>query len=85
MKRKEVYNVIEGERHWQEAMKDKEESHVVEDFPLSSAMEAIRYNLEKANEKWYVNKAPFNEAMHHVRKIAAICIQMGEKYGMPPR
>lgn len=85
MKRDEVYQVIDGERNYQESQKLVDESHVVEEFPLSSAMEAIRYNLDKANQAWYNEQKPYENAMEYVRKIAAICVQMGESYGMPPR
>ena len=85
MKRNEVIAIIENERNYQEANKGKDESHIVEDFPLSAGLEAIRYNMEKANQSWYVEKAPYPNAMSYLRKVAAICIQMGEKYGMTPR
>ncbi|MCB1711489.1 MAG: hypothetical protein KDH96_03095 [Candidatus Riesia sp.] len=85
MKREEVFNVISGERDYQEGQKRIKESHVVEDFPLSSGMEAIRYNLDKSNKAWYTGKEPYSEAMDYIRKIAAICVQMGEQYGMPKR
>ena len=85
MRRDEVIEVICGERDFQESQKPKEDSHVVEDFPLSSAMEAIRYNLNKANESWYQEKSPYENSMEYMRKIAAICVQMGEKYDMPER
>ena len=85
MKRKEVYDAIDSERNYQENQKKDDKSHVVEDFPLSSALEAIRYNIEKANQSWYTEKNPYPNAMEYMRKIAAICIQMGEKYDMPRR
>lgn len=85
MERKYVYKAIESEREYQEIQKKKETSHVVEDFPLAAGMEAIRYNIEKANQAWYSEKSPYPTAMEYVRKIAAICVQMGEKYEMPSR
>ena len=80
-----VYKVIDSERNYQENQKLINESHVVEDFPLSSAMEAIRYNLDKANQAWYNEQKPYPTAMEYIRKISAICVQMGESYGMPER
>ena len=85
MKRNEVYEVIDNERDYQELNKSDDSSHIVEDFPLSSALEAIRYNIGKANEKWYIEQKPYPKAMEHIRKISAICVQMGEKYNMPKR
>ena len=85
MKREEVFKVISDERDYQELQKQNDNSHIVEDFPLSSGLEAIRYNLEKANEAWYLGKDPYPSAMDYIRKIAAICVQMGESYEIPTR
>lgn len=85
MTRDEVYDVINSERDYQESNKPNPVSHIVEEFPLSSALEAIRYNINKANSEWYNTQEPYTEAMHYIRKVAAICTQMGEKYGMPSR
>ncbi len=85
MERRKVFRAIDTERDFQEIMKIKDSSHVVEDFPLSSAVSAIRYNLDKMNESWYKEKAPYEESMEYMRKIAAICVQMGEKYEMKER
>ena len=85
MERLNVYEAIDTERDYQEINKNNAESHIVEDFPLSSALEAIRYNVDKANNAWYSEQAPYPESMEYVRKIAAICVQMGEKYEMPWR
>ena len=85
MERKKVFRAIDTERDFQEIMKIKNSSHIVEDFPLSSAMSAIRYNLDKMNESWYGEQDPYEESMEYVRKIAAICVQMGEKYEMKER
>lgn len=85
MKRREVYIAIDSERDYQESNKTNEESHIVEDFPLSSALEAIRYNIDKVNQNWYIEQNPYPNAMKYMRKISAICVQMGEKYGMKER
>lgn len=84
-RREDVYHAIDSERDFQEAMKNVDSSHVVEDFPLAAGLEAIRYNLDKANKAWYTEQVPYPEAMESVRKIAAICVQMGEKYEMQLR
>lgn len=81
MTRQDIYKAIDSERLYQELNMDLSTS----DFPLSSAMEAIRFNLEKANKSWYREKAPYIDSMEYIRKIAAICVQMGEKYGMNER
>lgn len=66
-------------------MKNDPDSHIVVDFSLPSALEAIRYNIEKANQSWYSEQSSYNKSMYYLRKIAAICVRMDEKYGMPKR
>jgi hypothetical protein len=86
MKREEVYKVIDSERDYQELMKKNHDSHVVEDFPLGSAITAIEYNLNELKNKWYTDKHPYKkETLNYIRKIAGICVQMGEKYNLPNR
>lgn len=85
MKRKEVFNAIESERNFQEKNKPNNDSHIVDDFPLGSGLSAIDEKLRVAKSIWYNTVEPHQEAMDELRKIAAICVQMGEKYGMPER
>ena len=85
MKREEVFNVISDERDYQEEQKRNNDSHVVENFPLGSGLQAIRHNLNSAGIEWYYERDPYPDAMEYIRKIAAICVQMGERYGMPKR
>ena len=85
MNREEVYEVIDTERDYQEKGKEDQTSHIVEDFNLGDAITAIDYNLTLAKVTWYQNQTPHPAAMKYLRKIAAICVSMGEKYGMPKR
>jgi len=85
MNRDKVYKAIDTELDYVQGQEEVKESHVVEDFPLAAGMEAIRYNLDKANKEWYVEQAPYPNAMKYLRKVAGICVQMGIKYGMPER
>jgi putative heme iron utilization protein len=85
MKREEVYQAIDSERVFQDACKAVDNSHVVEDFPLGSALTAIQVKLEYARGLWYSSLAPHKDAMAELRKIAAICVQMGEQNEMPTR
>lgn len=81
----QVYASVESELTYQEIMEKDPSSHVVEDFPLSAGLEAIRYNIDKATTAWYNQQAPYPEAMEYLRKVAAICVRMGMKYHMPHR
>jgi len=85
MKRKKVYKAIDSEREFQEIMKTKEDSHIVEDFPLSSGLVAISKILVDAEASWYKEKSEYPNTMEHLRKIGAVVVQMGETYGMQER
>lgn len=81
----QVYASIESELEYQFDMEEVPSSHVVEDFPLSAGLEAIRYNIDRATTAWYTQQDPYPEAMEYLRKVAAICVRMGMKYDMPHR
>ena len=85
MSTNEVFEIIYKEREYQEEGKKKIESHIVEDFNLGDALSAIDYNLDMARQEWYKGKTPHQNSMEYLRKIAAICVQMGETYGMSER
>jgi len=83
--RKRVYDAIDSERDFQEVNKANPDSHIVEDFNLGDAISAIHVKLDIARGRWYSGVIPHEKSMEELRKIAAICVQMGEKYGMPCR
>lgn len=85
MTREEVFSVIDGERVYQEAAIKGGGTHIVKEFPLGSALSAIQHKLDVARASWYGAVEPHEDAMAEIRKIAAICVQMGEQYGMPER
>ena len=86
MKRQEVYFAIESERGYQESMKkDVNRTDILEDFHTGDTLAAIQYNLNKAIETWYKEPAPYQNTLTYLRKIAALTVQLGEKYGMPER
>lgn len=88
MERKEVFEAIGNERNYQDnAINGKSgyATHIVKEFPLGSALSAIQHKLETARNCWYGDVEPHQSAMEELRKIAAICVQMGEEYGMPNR
>lgn len=85
MNREKVFTVINSECLYQEIMAQDENSHVVGEFPLGSALTAIRYNLELAEKAWYLNRTPHEETMSYLRKIAAIIVKQAEQNGMPER
>ena len=85
MKREEVFYAIDTEREYQDNAIKGGGTHIVKEFPLGSALSAIQVKLEMARKSWYGDVTPHQDAMEELRKIAAICTQMGEQYGMPKR
>ena len=85
MKVAEVYSSIQSERDYQDNAIKSGGTHIVKEFPLGSALSAIQVKLDKARESWYGNVLPHQETMEELRKIAAICVQMGEQFNMPRR
>lgn len=85
MKKEDVLKAIQTELDFVERGEKEGHKHIVKDIPLSSTLEAIRYNLDKANKEWYNEKDPYENTMDLIRKIAGLCIKAGVKYGMPKR
>lgn len=86
MERSDVYLAIDSERAYQDrATADPNRPDMVEDFHMGDALTAIRYNLGKAEELWYKTAKPHAEAMEYIRKVAGICVKLGEDQGMPVR
>lgn len=86
MEREEVYKVVDTEREYQiAASKDLSRPDMIEKLSVAETLTAIRYNLQKADEEWYKNPSPHIATMEYLRKIAALCVQAGENYGMIER
>jgi hypothetical protein len=85
-KRTKVYEAIDSEREYQiYQTKNSERPDMIADFHLGDALSAIRYNLSKAEEEWYKGAAPHAASMKYLRKVAGLCVMMGEIHGMPER
>ena len=85
MSREKVIYAIISEREYQDNCIKKGGTHIVKEFPLGSALSAIQHKLDMARACWYGDITPHKATMVELRKIAAICIQMGEQFGMPKR
>ena len=84
-RRLKIFEAINSEREYQDDAIKGGGTHIVKEFPLGSALSAIHVKLETARNCWYGDVEPHQSAMEELRKIAAICTQMGEQYGMPNR
>ena len=60
---------------------------MIEDFNMGTAMQAINSIMGQADQVWYTDSPENNyeDTMELLRKVAGVCVQMGEKYGMPKR
>lgn len=86
MERREVYKAIDSERDYQNKMiADDNRPDMIQDFHIGDTISAIQHNLNKSLEIWYKGAEPHEEAMVYIRKIAALCVQAGEKNGMSNR
>ncbi|WP_017732744.1 hypothetical protein [Nafulsella turpanensis] len=86
MKRVDVYQVISSERNFQDMMITKEDRpEMIHALHVGDGIAAIEHNLQKAREAWYSGRVPHQEAMECLRKVAGICVKLGEIYGMPLR
>lgn len=85
-KQKEVIDAIVGERNFQDEMvANTDRPDMIEDLHVGDTIAAMQYNLDLARVAWYQGSAPHQGAMEYLRKVCALGVQAGEKYGMPPR
>lgn len=86
MTREQVYKAIDSERDYQKVLtNDPARPDVRWDMHVGDHLLAIQYNLTKATEAWYKDSNNYAATMDYVRKIAGLCVQAGEMYGMPDR
>jgi len=88
MSRDDVYAALDSERAYQDrSALDPSRPDMVglERFSLGDGLSAIEHNLHLARERWYRGSGPHQEALEYLRKVAAIVVQLGEKYGLPSR
>jgi hypothetical protein len=86
MDRVEVYTAVDSERDFQDRLTaDPSRPDMIEEFHIGDALSAIRVNLTKAENAWYIEAAPYEKTMTYLRKIAALCVKQGEVHGMPDR
>lgn len=86
MTRQDVYKSVDSEREFQIKMAGTaERPDILTDMSLGDCLGALKFNLDKAYDIWYYESPPYQKTMDIIRKIAALCVQHGEKYGMPKR
>ncbi len=85
MKRRKVYELIDGERKYQDALQVGPDGRTDgEPKSVGDYLTLIRCLSARADEAYYGK--PGNEpSLDQVRKIAAVAIQCMEVHGAPPR
>lgn len=85
MKRSDVLDTISDERDFQEDILAAGRSDIRPDLQLGSVIAAMEHNLAEARAAWYKGSGDHPEAMDFIRKVSALGVQAGERFGMPPR
>ena len=88
MTREKVYESIDSERDYQDYMTGfNPNGKMLNDFEISHAILNIEEFITLARKNWYTDnpKLCYQDTMEYLRKIAGVCVKMGEKYGMPTR
>ena len=79
-----IYNVIDGERDYQDAGEGNSKNERSGPMSIAETILHIETCLHKAREAIYKpGGAP--EALRHLRKVAALSVYTFENYGVPPR
>lgn len=86
MHRSEVFNAIDSERNYQNHLTMRDDRpDVPPDTPLSTILLAMNHLMMDAQKQWYVDHEPYTATMNILRKVSALAVSAGEKYGMPMR
>lgn len=81
MKRRDVYQMIDGERDYQDALPDDRTDH--KDHSVGDYLTMMNYYLSEANRQWTLNYYPAR-ALDIVRKLAGIAVHCMEDHEAPP-
>jgi hypothetical protein len=86
MTREQVYKAIDTEREYQRSLvNDPGRPDIRWDMHIGDHLTAIQYNLQQAINAWYKDSGSYPATMEYLRKIAGLCVQAGEIFGMPDR
>lgn len=88
MERKEVYYSIDTEREYQVSeTENPNREDMVSEFDMAHALLCIDRFIKQATDNWYKDTPTenYSTVTPILRKIAGVCVSMGEKYGMPTR
>lgn len=86
--RQDVFHAINTERNYQIAETEKQSRlDMVPEFDMAHALLCIEEFTRQARENWYKDNPSnkYGTVTPLLRKIAGVCVNMGEKYGMPTR
>lgn len=85
MLRQIVYQVVDGERDYQDVMTASSSRPDMVEIGLGETLLAMEHCLAEARRAWYSGHAPHRDAMGYVRKVAGLAVKAGEQFGMPER
>lgn len=83
---KNIIDAIQSERDYQDrASADGSRPDIRQDVHMGDVLGAIKVNIDRAYEAWYLDVEPYPKTMEYLRKVAALCVRAGEVFGMPER
>lgn len=85
MKRSEVYNLIDGERAYQDKLWLQNAAHAPQPLRIGEDLLLIEQYINLARTEWTSESRPEVKTMAIIRKIAGITVRSMEVNGAPPR
>jgi hypothetical protein len=80
--REQIYAAIDGERDYQNALGGDRTNGT--QLGVSGCLTLLSTYLRKAQDAWTDNPSD-TQALHEIRKLAAICVRAMEEHGAPER
>ena len=84
MERDVVYELINGERYYQDSLGPDRKEPTIRPHDVGSYLTMMRAYMTKADTAWVANPGD-TAALDVVRKIAGICVHCMEDHGAPAR
>ena len=80
-----LVTVLEERNFQEEQGADPDKKNMKPVLSVGETITAINYNMQKAEQAWYIGAAPHPDAMKYLRKVCALALQAGENFGFPKR
>jgi hypothetical protein len=85
MNRKEVYELIDGERAYQDIVWHRKENNDPNPLTIGEFVLMLEQYAFQARAEWTLEPKPEQNTMEIIRKIGAIAVNAMEQHGARPR